>query len=117
MSKSTAIVWSRVLKRWDNYLRDVERLVKSPACTIADVQLPDAPGVYIFIDERGRECYVGKATRSLRNRVLSKHLSGDESHALQLAYMERFPDRLERRKFFKSRLRSNGWSSTTNVES
>jgi len=30
--------------------------------------LPDAPGVYIYKDEKGREIYVGKAL-SLRKRV------------------------------------------------
>ncbi len=39
--------------------------------------LPNAPGVYIFHDARGRVLYVGKAT-SIRKRVAS-HFSGGES--------------------------------------
>ena len=38
-------------------------------------ELPDRPGIYIFLDESGRVLYVGKA-RSLRKRAAS-YLSGD----------------------------------------
>ncbi len=40
-------------------------------------ELPDAPGVYLFYDERGDLLYVGKA-RSIRKRVAS-HFSGGET--------------------------------------
>ncbi len=40
--------------------------------------------------------YVGEAkgSKGLRDRLLSKHLSGDESHAIQRAFADTFPTEL-----------------------
>jgi len=45
--------------------------------------LPSAPGVYIFFDEKGKPVYVGKAG-DLRSRVRSYFGSGDERMASQV---------------------------------
>jgi hypothetical protein len=98
-------VGPKLLQRWQQFSSDVESLLRSPSYPLAEADLPKVPGVYVIIDEQLQACYVGKATRSLRDRVLSKHVSGDESHALQHAYKDRFPNRLERRKFLRENLR------------
>jgi hypothetical protein len=78
----------KLLQRWRQFSSDVEALMRSPPDPLAEANLPEEPGVYIIIDERMEACYVGTATRSLRDRVLSKHVSGDESHAIQRAYQD-----------------------------
>jgi excinuclease UvrABC nuclease subunit len=95
----------RMLRRWDQFFSDVKALLQSPSHRIIEADLPSEPGVYIIVDEQLEHCYVGKATRSLQDRVVIKHVSGDESHALQRAYMNRYPDRLERRKYIKENLK------------
>ncbi|MFC6791267.1 hypothetical protein ACFQE0_17560 [Methylobacterium komagatae] len=37
----------------------------------------------------------------MRDRLLSKHLSGDDGHAIQRAYLMEFPDRRLRREHIK----------------
>lgn len=48
--------------------------------------------------------YVGEAKGSggLRDRLLQKHISGDESHAKQRAMQNRFPDRMRRREYIRN---------------
>ena len=54
-------------------------------------RLPDAPGVYLFRDGRGRVIYVGKA-KSIRKRVAShfssKEHRGSPGHADMVASVE-----------------------------
>jgi hypothetical protein len=47
--------------------------------------------------------YVGEAkgSKGLRDRLLSKHISGDDNHAIQRAYKLDFPDRALRREHIK----------------
>ena len=47
--------------------------------------------------------YVGEAkgSKGLRDRLLSKHISGDDSHAIQRAFLGQFPDRTLRRDHIK----------------
>lgn len=47
--------------------------------------------------------YVGEAkgSKGLRDRLLSKHISGDDNHAIQRAYKAEFPDRSLRREHIK----------------
>ncbi len=47
--------------------------------------------------------YIGEAkgSKGLRGRLLSKHLSGDDNHAIQRAFKEQFPDRFLRREHMK----------------
>jgi excinuclease ABC subunit C len=54
------------------------------------LNLPAAPGVYLFKDGAGRVLYVGKA-RSLQHRVRS-YLSGDNAHVRLGALMDRAAD-------------------------
>ena len=63
---------------------------------------PTSPGVYGFLYQ-GKLRYVGEAkgSKGLSDRIMSKHLSGDESHALQRAFQTRFPDRPARRNFLR----------------
>jgi hypothetical protein len=59
---------------------------------------PLRSGVYVF-SYQGRDIYVGQAkgSKGLRDRILSKHVSGDEGHALQRFFKDDFPDRDLRR--------------------
>jgi len=50
--------------------------------------LPDAPGVYLFVDSGGRVIYVGKA-KSLRKRVLSYFRNNGESTSKTSRMMKR----------------------------
>jgi len=104
MTEIEAEIESRMQRRWNEFYSDVKALLESRSYRILDADLPSEPGVYIVIDEQLKDCYVGKATRSLKDRVINKHVSGDESHALQRAYMDRYPDRLQRRNFIKENL-------------
>lgn len=51
----------------------------------------------------GNVKYVGEAKggKGLRDRLLSKHMSGDDNHAIQRAYKLDFPDRSLRREHIK----------------
>jgi hypothetical protein len=64
---------------------------------------PSLPGVYMLLI--GDDImYVGeaKARKGLRDRLLFKHLSGDEGHATQRAFALDFPDRVARRNHIRS---------------
>ncbi len=77
-------------------------LLGAPRATIGSADPPRKNGVYAF--SIGDEVvYVGEAAGSsgLRDRILSKHVSGDEGHVLQNEFSVRFPDRRERRTFIK----------------
>lgn len=67
---------------------------------------PTVPGVYGFLYQ-GTLRYIGEAKgkRGLADRIMSKHLSGDESHALQRAFQTAYPYRLARRNFLKRSIR------------
>jgi hypothetical protein len=80
-----------------------EKLLSAPSVNIGISFPPKTNGVYAF--SIGNEIiYVGEAAGSsgLKNRILSKHVSGDEGHALQREFMIQFPDRLDRRMFIKN---------------
>jgi hypothetical protein len=80
---------------------DARAVLMAPAVALGEATPPSTPGVYIL--SVGKEItYVGEARggRGLRDR-LSKHLSGDDNHAIQRAYSTRFPDRLARRKHIR----------------
>jgi len=80
-----------------------ESLLRAPRVTVGSAIPPRTNGVYAFsIDDE--IIYVGEAAGSsgLEDRILSKHVSGDEGHALQSEYKAQFPDRRDRRSFIKS---------------
>ena len=78
-------------------------LLIAPRAIVGSALPPKTNGVYNFSVE-DEIIYVGEAAGSsgLRDRILSKHVSGDEGHALQSECKVKFPDRLDRRSFIKS---------------
>jgi excinuclease UvrABC nuclease subunit len=89
----------RLMGRWQLFSARIESLLQSDSIPIGEANPPEEPGIYVLLDESMRVLYVGLAT-NLRDR-LHKHVSGDESHAIQRAFKEHFPDRSERRRFIK----------------
>jgi len=80
-----------------------EALMASPPVLLKDAWPSMTNGVYAF--SVGSEIvYVGEATglRGLRDRICSKHVSGDDGHALQAAFSLDYPDRKARREFLKN---------------
>lgn len=78
--------------------QDVLKILGRPAVSLGKANPPTSPGVYIFsVDDV--ITYVGEAkgSKGLRDRLLSKHVSGDDRHAVQRAFAVEFPDRLLRR--------------------
>jgi hypothetical protein len=78
---------------------DVRTLLASRAVPLAKADPPETSGVYVL--SVGEEVtYVGEAkgSKGLRDRLLRKHISGDDGHAIQRAYLTDFPDRLKRRR-------------------
>ena len=92
---------AKVLQRWEQYSHDVESLLASPLYTLGEADPPEDPGVYLLLNGNTTITYVGKSTKSLHDRLLRKHLSGDESHAIQRALQKQFPDRFERRQYIR----------------
>lgn len=84
-------------------LRLFEALLAAPKTLVGGANPPAKNGVYAFSFD-GEIIYVGEAAGSsgLNDRILRKHVSGDEGHALQAAFREQFPDRLERRAYIKA---------------
>jgi hypothetical protein len=78
-------------------------LLLAPRAIVGNASPPETNGVYAF-SISNEIIYVGEAAGSsgLRDRILRKHVSGDEGHALQRGFQDRFPDRQERRAFIKS---------------
>ena len=89
-----------LIRRWDQFSLDVKSLMRSDSRALGEADPPEEPGAYILLDEYMTIVYVGIAG-NLRDRLVSKHVSGDESHALQRAYADRFQDRSQRREFIK----------------
>lgn len=82
-----------------------EKLVAAPPIIVGRAMPPSTSGVYAF--SIGEEIvYVGESagSRGLRDRIKSKHLSGDDSHALQAAFLFEFPDRKSRRAHLKEKI-------------
>jgi excinuclease UvrABC nuclease subunit len=94
----------KLLQRWEQFSREVMSLFRSEGYALGQANPPDEPGVYVLLDET-TVVYVGIAT-NLNDRLRNKHISGDESHAIQRAYADRFPDRIERRGFIKQHVRA-----------
>ena len=87
---------------FDQIRHDVTALLVAPAVLLRDAKPPNVHGVYMFLCD-GVLLYVGEAKGSagLYDRVVRKHLSGDDGHALQAAFAAEFPNRLQRRAFLK----------------
>lgn len=93
------------MQRWTEFSIEVESLLQSRPYALSEADPPNSPGVYVLYDENMTLTYAGIAT-DLRNRLLNKHVSGDESHAIQRAFRNRFPDRASRREFIKRNVRA-----------
>jgi hypothetical protein len=80
------------------FSRSVESLVAAEAFVLGQADPPNLPGVYAFMIN-DKHMYVGEAKGSggLYDRIMRKHVSGDEGHALQHYFKVDFPDRVIRR--------------------
>jgi excinuclease UvrABC nuclease subunit len=85
----------------------LEELLSTEAVLFGEANPPNKPGAYIIYDHQEQLAYIGEAKGSggLKDRLLSKHLSGDDNHAIQRAYKESWPDRQQRREYIKSNIR------------
>ena len=85
----------------------LERLVSAESVLFGEANPPRKPGAYIIDDHKEQLSYIGEAKGSggLRDRLLSKHLSGDDNHAIQRAYKESWLDRRQRREYIKGNVR------------
>lgn len=81
---------------------DIKTLLSVKPVLMGDANPPPANGVYM-LSVGDVPKYVGEAKGSggLRDRLLRKHLSGDDGHAIQRAYLTDFPDRRLRREHIK----------------
>jgi excinuclease UvrABC nuclease subunit len=100
----TDSIESLLQRRWDQFSGDVRLLLRSPSVAFGHESPPRASGVYVLFDEYSTIAYVGIAA-DLNDRFC-KHVSGDESHAIQRALAQRFPDRVERRRFIKENVQA-----------
>lgn len=81
---------------------DINEVISQASVLLGKANPPTTTGVYILsMDEK--VMYVGEAkgSKGLKDRLLSKHLSGDDNHAVQRAFKEKFPDRKVRREQIK----------------
>ena len=81
----------------------VRAVRNAPSIAFGLANPPSSSGVYL-ISVENEVTYIGKAKGSggLRDRLLNKHLSGDDNHAIQRAYLADFPDRQLRREHIRS---------------
>lgn len=96
---------ARLDKSYKLFAADIQSLLNQEPVALSEADIPAAPGIYMFVYE-GETKYIGEAKGSggLKDRVLSKHVSGDDRHTLQRIFKEALPDRSERRKFIKSKI-------------
>jgi len=101
---------SKVLPELEGY---ISQLMDSPQVLFGEANPPRKPGAYIIYDHENNLSYIGEAKGSggLRDRLISKHLSGDDSHAIQRAYKTSYPDRTLRREYIKGNV-SVRWVAT-----
>lgn len=78
---------------------DVRAVLSASPVPLGKATPPSTSGVYL-LSVGEKITYIGEAKGSggLRDRLLSKHVSGDDTHAIQRAYLADFPDRLLRRE-------------------
>lgn len=85
----------------------VSDLLSAPAVPLGLADPPTRPGVYALVHE-GEIKYIGEAigSKGLRDRLLSKHLSGDDGHTLQRVFAAEHPDRFLRREHLKEHVQA-----------
>ena len=81
---------------------DITALLTSSPVLLGVANPPNVFGVYMLLVD-DEILYVGEAKgrKGLRDRLLSKHISGDDNHAIQRAFKPDFPDRGLRRDHIK----------------
>lgn len=81
---------------------DVAALLASSAVLLGIANPPNVSGVYMLLMD-DEVMYVGEAkgAKGLRDRLLGKHISGDDTHAIQRAFKSKYPDRGLRRDHIK----------------
>jgi hypothetical protein len=81
---------------------DIAKFLATEPELLGRARPPNVHGVYMLLVD-GAVMYVGEAkgSKGLRDRLLSKHISGDDNHAIQRAYKLDFPDRSLRREHIK----------------
>ena len=81
---------------------EIDRLLATESVCLGEADPPLRTGVYLLLHE-GQVVYAGEAigSKGLRDRLLSKHISGDDNHAIQRAFKPSFPNRAERREHIK----------------
>jgi hypothetical protein len=92
---------------------DITKLLAEKPTLLGQARPPNGYGVYMLLV--GSDImYVGEAKGSegLRDRLLRKHISGDDNHAIQRAFKEDFPDRTLRRDHIKKTV-SARWLAIT----
>ena len=96
-------ITERLSKGYERFSQTIISLLSAVAVPLSEANPPEISGVYILLVE-GKVMYVGEAKGSsgLRDRLLRKHLSGDDNHAIQRAFKTEFPDRLLRREHIKN---------------
>ena len=99
---------AQLMARWEQFYPIVNTLMQCESVTLGKAAPSNEHGIYILFNELQELSYVGKAvgTKGLCDRLVSKHISGDDSHAVQRAYLSRFPDRSERRQFIKANVQA-----------
>ena len=81
----------------------IRQLFEADSHLLGSANPPTDIGVYALFYE-GELKYVGEAKgrKGLRDRLLSKHLSGDDGHTMQKVFISTYPDRSDRRKYIKN---------------
>lgn len=87
---------------FQSFTISLDSLISATPCYIGKSNPPSDPGVYLFL-LNDQIIYVGEAKGAggLRDRILNKHVSGDEGHALQRYFKNEFSDRVVRREHIK----------------
>ena len=80
----------------------ISDLISAQAIPLGSADPPASPGIYALVHE-DKIKYIGQAigSKGLRDRLLSKHLSGDDGHALQRVFAFKYPDRNQRREYLR----------------
>ncbi|MBI1691049.1 hypothetical protein D9Y22_20405 [Methylorubrum sp. DB1722] len=82
--------------------QDVSALLAVPPVLLGAAKPPNTNGVYmLLVGETVKYVGEAKGSKGLKDRLLSKHISGDDSHAIQRAFSTEFPDRTLRRDHIK----------------
>jgi hypothetical protein len=97
-----AMVKISSLEALDYFHGDVARLLDVKPVLLGQANSPNTHGAYMLF-YRDATVSVGevKGSQGLRDRLLRKHISGDDNHAIQRAMKVTFPDRALRRQHIK----------------